>query len=190
METPMSQSALPPWRFGLAALGLAVLASGAAWGDDKRPAADKGKAAGILIRSDKQTLLIRPDGEEQPVEYQLPEKPDARMAAALKGLFHVQRVRITYKTVGDTRQITSLVRSPGKANGTVTGKVIAVHDNFWLEVKPSNGPPEGFAAGLPDKSRDVLATLKTLEKGDTVTIRYYTDFERHRIISIRKVQKK
>ncbi|HZY89624.1 MAG TPA: hypothetical protein VFE78_32685 [Gemmataceae bacterium] len=186
----MSRSAFHLWRFGLAALLLAILSSSAVSGDDKRPAADKGKAAGILIQRDKRTLLIRPDGEDQPVKYLLPDSPDAKLAAALKGLFTVQRVRITYQTVGDTRQITGLVRSPGKANGVITGKVIAVHDNFWVEVKPSNGPPEGFAAGAPDRSAPILATLKTLEKGDTVTIRYYTDFERHRIVSIRKAQKK
>ncbi len=176
--------------FGLAALGLAALPGSALSGGDKGVSAEKGKVAGILIRRDNRTLLVRADGEEKPTKYLLPERPDARLAAALKGLFTVQRVHITYRLDGDTRHVTSLVRVPGKASGTVTGKVIAVHDNFWLEVKPSKGPLEGFAAGLPDKSREVLATLKTLRKVDTVTIRYYTDFERHRIISIRKVEKR
>lgn len=176
--------------FGLAALGLTILSTRALPGDDKDKIADKGKIAGILIQREKQTLLVRADGDDEPVKYLLPEKPDSKLAAALKGLFNVQRVQITYQTVGDTRQVTSLIRFPGKASGDVSGKVIAVHDNFWLELKPNNGPPEGFAAGAPDKSRQVLETLKMLEKGDTVTIRYYTDLERHRIISIRKIEKK
>jgi hypothetical protein len=186
----MLRFAFPPSRFGLAALGLAVLSNSPLSGGDKGPAADKGKIAGILIRRDKRTLVVRADGDDRSVKYLLPENPNAKLAAALKGLFTVQRVQITYQTVGDTRQVTSLVRFPGKASGAVTGRVIAVHDNFWVEVRPSNGPPEGFAAGAPDKSRQVLATLKTLQKGDTVAIRYYTDFERHRIISIRKVERK
>ena len=57
---------------------------------------------------------------------------------------------------------------------------------FWVEVKPANGPPEGFASGIPNKSKEIVETLKILQKGDTVTIRYYTDFERHRIQVIQK----
>ena len=153
-------------------------------------AADKGKVAGILIDRKDRTLTIRADGDDDPGKYVLPAAPDAKLAAALKGLFNVQRVQITYKTNGDQREITSLVRQPGKANGTVTGTVIAVHDNFWVEVKPANGPPEGFASGVPDKSKEIVAVLKMLEKGDTVTLRYYSDFERHRIIAIQKTAKK
>ncbi len=180
----MLRCATPLARFGFAALGLAALAGVAL------PAEDKGKVAGILIQRDKQTLLVRPDGEDEPVKYQLPDSPGPKLKAALQGLFTVQRVQLTYRKVGDAREVTGLVRQPGKAGGTVTGKVIAVHDNFWVEVKPSKGPPEGFAAGAPDQSRPVLEALKTLQTGDTVTIRYYTDFERHRIVSIRKVEKK
>jgi len=186
----MLRSAFPLSVIGLAAFGLVILSNSALSGGENDSATDKGKIAGILIQRDKRSLLVRADGDDQPIKYLLPEKADAKLAAALKGLFTVQRVQITYQTVGDTRQVTSLIRFPGKANGVVTGKVIAVHDNFWVEVKPSKGPPEGFAAGVPDKSRQVLATLKTLQKDDTVTIRYYTDFERHRIISIRKGENK
>jgi hypothetical protein len=186
----MLRSTFPLSVIGLAAFGLAMLSNNALSGGENDSAPDKGKIAGILIERDKRSLLVRADGDGQPIKYLLPERSDAKLAAALKGLFTVQRVRITYQTVGDTRQVTSLVRLPGKANGVITGKVIAVHDNFWVEVKPSKGPPEGFAAGLPDKSRQVLATLKTLQKDDTVTIRYYTDFERHRILSIKKVESK
>lgn len=125
-------------------------------GDEKDTPPEKGKIAGILIQRDKQTLLVRADGDEEPIKYLLPEKPDGRMAATLKGLFTVQRVRITYQKVGDARQIKELARFPGKANGVITGKVIAVHDNFWVEVKPSKGPPEGFASGIPDKSRHIV----------------------------------
>lgn len=181
----MLRSAFSLSVIGLATFGLAIPSNGALSGGENDSAA-KGTIAGILIERDKRSLLVRADGDDQPIKYLLPERSDAKLTAALKGLFTVQRVRITYQTVGDTRQVTSLVRFPGKANGVITGKVIAVHDNFWVEVKPSKGPPEGFAAGLPDKSRPIIETLKTLQKDDKVTIRYYTDFERHRILSIKK----
>jgi len=169
----------------LAGLGFVISTN-----DIRAGGADKGKIAGILIDRKDRTLTIRADGDDDPAKYVLPAKPDAKLAAALKGLFNVQRVQITYKTDGNEREITSLVRQPGKANGTLTGIVIAVHDNFWVEVKPANGPPEGFASGAPDKSKDIVAVLKTLEKGDTVTLRWYSDFERHRIVAIQKVMKK
>jgi hypothetical protein len=172
----------------LAGLGSVMPSGGSAGADEK--AADKGKASGILIDRKDRTLMVRVDGSDEISKYVLPAAPDAKMAAALKGLFVPQRVQIAYKTNGDTQDITSFVRQPGKANGTVTGTVFEVHNKFWLELRPASGVPEGFALGAPDKSKDVAALLKTLQKGDTVTLRYYTDFERHRIIVMQKVDKK
>jgi hypothetical protein len=176
-------------RFFLSLLLMAGLSSvvllGEALGGD-----DKGKASGILVDRKDRTLMVRVDGDDDVSKYVLPATPDAKMAAMLKGLFVPQRVQIAYKTNGDTRDITSLIRQPGKANGTVTGTVFEVHNKFWVEVRPATGVPEGFALGAPDKSKDIAALLKTLEKGDKVTIRYSTDFERHRIVAMQKVEKK
>ena len=175
-------------------IGLSSLVSFAG-GDKSTPAKekdakDKSKVAGILIERDNRNLKIRADGDDEILQYVLPEKPDAKLAATLKGLFNVQRVQITFEMAGETRQIKTLARFPGLAKGTTTGTVIAVHHEFWVEVKPKVGPPEGFASGIPDKSRDIVATLKILKPGDTVTIRYHTDFERHRIETIKKIEPK
>jgi hypothetical protein len=174
----------------LAGLSSVVPLSTALGGGDKDAPADKGKVAGILIDRKDRTLMVRADGSDEISKYVFPANPDAKMAAAVKGLFVPQRVQLAYKTNGETLEITSFVRQPGKANGAVTGTVFEVHNKFWLELRPAAGVPEGFALGAPDKSKEVKALLLTLQKGDTVTLRYYTDFERHRIISMQKVEKK
>jgi hypothetical protein len=174
----------------LAGLSTVVFLSEALGYGDKTAPADKGKASGILVDRKDRTLMVRIDGEDEVSKYVLPANPDAKMAAMLKGLFVPQRVQIAYKANGDTRDITSFVRQPGKANGTITGTVFEVHNNFWVEVRPATGVPEGFALGAPDKSKDIAALLKTLQQGDKVAIRYYTDFERHRIVAMQKVEKK
>jgi hypothetical protein len=67
-------------------------------------------------------------------------------------------------------------RTPLK--GTVTGEVQFSND-FWVAVKPKNGPLDGYAISWPPGS--MVAGLKALKKGDVVTIRFHTDVERHRI---------
>ena len=185
----MFRASIAVFLFGFA--GLASFAGG----DKTAPATekdakDKTKVAGILIDRDNRNLKIRADGDDEIVKYVLPERPDAKLAATLKGLFNVQRVQITYELKEDVRVIKTLARFPGLAKGTVTGTVIAVHNDFWVEVKPKVGVPEGFASGDPVKSRDIVAMLKILQPGDIVTIRYHTDFERHRIETIKKIETK
>jgi hypothetical protein len=73
--------------------------------------------------------------------------------------------------------------------GTITGTVLATHD-WWIELKPKVGPPDGFACTYPKELWDATkATIKQLQKDDVVSIDYYTDLERHRIKSIRKAAK-
>jgi hypothetical protein len=68
----------------------------------------------------------------------------------------------------------------------VTGEVVR-NNGWWIEVKPRNGPTEGYAAHFPfEKSVQVMAQLEELKPGDIVTIQFITDFERHRIDAIRK----
>jgi len=46
---------------------------------------------------------------------------------------------------------------------------------------------QGYADHFPfDQNQEMMETLKGLKRGDIVTIRFTTDFERHRIESIRK----
>jgi hypothetical protein len=167
-----------------------VFALSEALGGGDKGAADKGKVSGILIDRKDRTLMVRADGSDEISKYVLPANVDAKTTATLKALFVPQRVQIAYKTNGDTLEITSLVRQPGLAKGAITATVFEVHNNFWVELRPATGVPEGFALGAPDKSKEVAALLKTLQKGDTVSLRYYTDFERHRIISMQRVEKK
>ena len=69
-------------------------------------------------------------------------------------------------------------RAKGPLKGTVTGEVRFSND-FWVAVKPKNGPLDGYAISWPPRS--MVARLKALKKGDRVTIRFHTDVERHRI---------
>ena len=65
---------------------------------------------------------------------------DKKLVEALKIIFNASRVQLTYKKDGDSRQLVSIRASP-KASGTVTGLVVKVYNDFWVEVKPKNGFP-------------------------------------------------
>ncbi len=73
-----------------------------------------------------------------------------------------------------------------RASGTVTGVVVQVHNGFWVEVKPRRGPPDAFAPGANYNDQAFMERLRGLKKGDSVTIQFYTDFERHRILTLWK----
>jgi hypothetical protein len=132
-------------------------------------------------------IKIRVDGEEEETKYtydqskfDLPNKLH---------IFVVGRVEIVYKLNDDTRQVVTIKKvMPKVATGTVTGVVLYNHE-WWVEVKPKNGPPEGYATHFNQKGKPTKEDVKALEKGDIVTIRYVTDFERHRIESLKKVGK-
>ena len=63
---------------------------------------------------------------------------------------------------------------------------VKVHNEFWIEFKPKTGPADAFAPGANYNDKEFMARLKSLRQGDSVTIKYSTDFERHRIESLRK----
>jgi hypothetical protein len=68
----------------------------------------------------------------------------------------------------------------------VTGAVVKVHDQFRIELKPKDGPADAFAPGATNyNNKDFMAKLRGLKKGDSVTITFNTDFERHRILTLR-----
>jgi hypothetical protein len=68
----------------------------------------------------------------------------------------------------------------------VTGVVVKVYDNFWVEVKPKGVVSDAYAPGANFNNKEFMDMLKGLQKGDVVTITYNTDFERHRILSMKK----
>ncbi len=157
------------------------------------PAANKDKSTagtkvtGIVIDKRDNWLTVRADGDEQPAKYVF-DPSDKKLAKALKHVYNVNRVQLTYTMDGDTRRLVGIQRRLAKTRGTVTGVVVHVHE-VWVEVKPKNGPPDGYCANYPvEKWKKTLAALKELHKGDVVVIRYTTDSERHRIETIRKIK--
>jgi hypothetical protein len=80
----------------------------------------------------------------------------------------------------------SIKRHIIKQTGTITGEVIKVYNDFWVEVKPKTGLADAFAPGANYNDKEFMAKLKGLQPGDSVTITYTTDFERHRIQALRK----
>jgi hypothetical protein len=171
-------------KLASAAVALTVV-FGVSW------AADKDKTvAGIVIDKGDKWIKVKTDGEEDAVKY-VYDPADKKLAAALKGIFTVSRVQVVYEPGDGDARLVRITKAKTKTTGTVTGEVLAVHDNFWIEVKPKDGPPDGYALNYPpEKYKAVAETLKGLKKGDTITLRFTTDFERHRIETLKKEEKK
>ena len=155
-------------------------------GSDKPKDANAGGAAttgGIMTtdqNKDSLFLMMLTDGEDAPVKYVFADGFDKK---SLQGIFSVSRAQVKYVKDGDTRKLLSIKKEPPAAKGTVTGAVVfTVKDGFWVAVKPRNGPPDGYADNWPPG--EMSKKLKTLNKGDTVTIKFHTDGERHRIESL------
>jgi hypothetical protein len=147
---------------------------------------DGGKVAGILIAKKDNWITVKADGEDEPVKYLVGKGTPKTLVVALKAVFNASRVQLTYKKDGGSRQLVSIKKQVLKASGTVTGIVVKVHDDFWVEVKPRNGLADAYAPNLTNyKNKDFMAKLRGLKKGDSVTITFNTDFERHRILRLR-----
>ncbi len=174
-----------PRVLGAAMLFLFLGSPPLAMAADKDAAKDDGKVAGILIEKKDDWITVKADGEDEPVKYLIAKDSDKKLAEAMKSIFNASRVQLTYKKDGDGRQLVSIKKQVLKASGTVTGVVVKVYDEFWVEVKPKDGPSDAFAPGANYKDKDFMAKLKGLKKGDSVTIKFNTDFERHRILSLR-----
>ena len=135
-------------------------------------------------------LTFMADGEDEPQKYTL-EGADARTMEVMKSIFPICRVRIAYKEDGDVRHIVGIEKIATRPTGVFIGEVMFVENNFWLAVKPKNGPPDAFALGFDsNKGGPLVDLLKSLQKGDLVAIKYTTDFERHRIAEMQKKEKK
>ncbi len=172
-----------PAQLSTAILLTALLLNPVAQAADKP--AQGGKVAGIYFDKKDNYITVKADGEEEPVKY-LIDPADKRLAEAFKSIFGAARVQLTYKQDGDDRRLITIKKQVLRTTGTVTGIVVGFHNNFWLEVKPKNGVADAYAPGANYKDKQFMDLLKSLQPGDSVTITFNTDFERHRILSLRK----
>lgn len=178
----------------LAMLAIAPLpASAAQKGDAKKGDAKKVDpkkpiiVAGIMFDHDRKNnwMTVKADGDDAPVKY-LIDPGNQELAESLKAVFNASRVRVAYKVEGDSRKMVAIQRQVLQSEGTITGTVVKVHNNFWVEVKPKKGVANAFAPGANYNDKAFMDKLKSLQPGDSVTIQYNTDFERHRILAMRK----
>ena len=172
-------------------LAAAILAAGVCAADDQPggpkapPPAGPIAAAGVLTENKPDSATIWVDGEDSPVKFAFGDGFDKTVFGFPpkgKGIFGVSRVRFTYAKGDDGNKLLTIAKDPPVAKGTVTGTVLFSND-FWVAVKPKAGPLDGYAINWPPG--EMVAKLKSLQKGDAVTIQFHTDFERHRIDSLR-----
>jgi hypothetical protein len=169
-----------------AALLFSSASPGIARSSDNKTAPPSGKVAGILIDRKDDWLTVKADGEDEPVKYLIPSS-DKQLARSLKSIFNASRVQLTYKTDGESRQLVTIKRQVLRTAGTVTGVVVTVYNDFWVEVKPKNDLSDAYAPnGRNYKDKAFMEKLRGLKPGDSVTIRFTTDSERHRIVTLRK----
>lgn len=172
----------------IAIVGMVVVRTSVPAGEVQKPASkQEGRVAGIMFDYDRKNnwMTVKADGDATPVKYQI-DPSNKKLAKALQTVFNASRVRLTYRTEGDARQLVSIQRQVLQASGTVTGVVVNVHNDFWIELKPRRGVADAFAPGANYNDPAFMAQLKALKPGDSVTIQYTTDFERHRIVALRK----
>jgi len=138
-------------------------------------------AVGALTANKANVVMIWVDGEDAPAKFAIAEGFDENtfgFPPKGKGVFVPDRVQFTYIKGDDGNKVLAMQRAKTPLKGTVTGEVRFSND-FWVAVKPKNGPLDGYAISWPPGS--MVAGLKALKKGDVVTIRFHTDVERHRI---------
>lgn len=173
-----------------ALLGLALFAAaGTEAADSEKSKEEKAKTSGtvygILVDRKDNTITVKLDGKDEPVAF-VADGSNKNLMKAFNKVFTVARVRLSYKTDGEEKKLLNIQRVGRQGTGTMTGTVLATH-GWWVEVKTRTGSPEGFAATYPkERWKATEEKIKELRKGDVVTIRYYTDFERARILSIQK----
>jgi hypothetical protein len=145
-----------------------------------------GNVAGILIEKRDDWITVKADGEDEPIKYLIGGDAGKKGAEAMKSIFNASRVQLTYKQEGDSRRLVTIKRQIHKASGVVTGDVVKVYNDFWVEVKPKHGVADAYAPGANYNDKAFMEKLKGLKAGDSVTITFTTDFERHRIKTLRK----
>ncbi|GEM_PF-1938008 len=138
-------------------------------------------ATGVLTDNKKDFTMIWVDGEDAPTKFAVAEGFDKNtfgFPPKGKAVFVPDRVQFTFVKGDAGNTVLTMQRAKTPASGTVTGEVQFSND-FWVAVKPKNGPLDGYAISGP--SGDMKTRLKALNKGDMVTIKFHTDVERHRI---------
>ncbi len=168
-------------------MATALLAGGAIAADGPKDAkpGQPIAAVGVLTDNKANIAMIWVDGEDAPAKFALAEGFDKSTFAFPpkgKGVFVPDRVRFTYVKGDDGNKVLAMQRAKTPLKGTVTGEVRFSND-FWVAVKPKNGPLDGYAISWPPGN--MVARLKALKKGDRVTIKFHTDVERHRIETLR-----
>jgi hypothetical protein len=155
----------------------AFVAVGADTAKPKDAAAAGPVTVGGILTTDGNTnsIMVLIDGDDTPSKLIFADNFDKK---SLKDVYSDCRVQVTILKSDNARTLLAFKKEQTKAKGTVTGTVIYGND-WWIAVKPPNGPPDGYAVDWPPK--DIQTKVKSLKKGDTVTIRYHTDMERHRI---------
>jgi hypothetical protein len=150
------------------------------------PDKNEGKVImGILFDRKDNELTIKRDGSDI-VEKIIINKDDKNLAMMLKSVFPASRVQFKYKRDGENMVLVGIARHIPSAQGTITGTVVKVHNDFWVEVKPKTGYADAFAPGGKNyNDKEFMARLKALKPGDSVTIQYTTDSERHRIAAFK-----
>jgi hypothetical protein len=142
-----------------------------------------GMVAGLYIDGRGEWITVKADGEDEPVKYVI-DPSDKQLQEAFKAVFNACRVQLVYKNEGDSRRLVGIQRQILEETGVVTGDVVKVWNNFWIEVKPKNGLADGFAPGAQYNDKAFMEKLNGLQPGDSVTIMFNTDFERHRIVEM------
>jgi hypothetical protein len=178
------KSAMRKTTIVLAAVWLAAGAIAADNPQDAKP--DKPIAAsGVLTENKNNVASIWVDGDNAPTKFALPDNFDKNtfgFPPKGKGVFVPDRVDFTFIQGNDDNKVLVMRRARTPMRGSVTGEVEFSND-FWVAVKPKNGPLDGYAISWPPG--DMVARLKALKKGDRVTIAFHTDVERHRIESMK-----
>ena len=147
-------------------------------------------AVGVLTDNKADFAMIWVDREDAPTKFAFAEGFDKNtfgFPPKCKGVFVPDRVQFTYIKNDDGNKVLTMQRDKTPLKGTVTGEVQFSND-FWVAVKPKNGPLDGYAISWPPG--DMVARLKALKKGDRVTIRFHTDVERHRIEALQVLSAK
>jgi hypothetical protein len=183
------------WRAAIL-LAAAVLAGGVIAADKPKDAKEGAPvaAAGVVTDIKPDFVMLWVDGEDAPTKFAFAEGFDKNTFGFLpkcKGVFSPDRVQFTYIKGDDGNKVLTMKLpykvAPPQPMGTVTGVVLFSND-FWVAVKPKAGPLDGYAISWPPG--EMVARLKALQKGDTVTIKFHTDFERHRIETLQVVPAK
>lgn len=161
-------------------LTAAWMAAGAIAADNSKPAKPL-IAAGVVTENKGNFVSIWVDGEETPTKFKLADNFDKNtfgFPPKCKGVFSPDRVNFSYLKGDDGPTVLVIEKARTPLKGVVTGEVEFSND-FWVAVKPKNGPMDGYAISWPPG--DMQSRLKALKKGDRVTIAFHTDVERHRI---------